>query len=52
MAKGKRKKALGGKARKSNKKPLKLLVSFRDKMKKNLPKLERIIEQRRAAGER
>lgn len=35
-----------------NKRPLKLLRWARDRMKQNLPKLERIIEQREGRGER
>jgi hypothetical protein len=39
-------------SKKSNKRPLKLLKWARDRMKTNLPKLEKLIEQRQAGGER
>jgi hypothetical protein len=42
----------GFSAPRSNKRPLKLLRWARDRMKTNLPKLEKIIEQRQARGER
>jgi hypothetical protein len=49
MAKKRKKK--GTKAHRGHK-PLKLLVSFRNKMEKNIVKLDGIITKRRAAGER
>jgi hypothetical protein len=45
-------KGFGTKGRKSNKRPLKLLKWAANRMRTNLPKLEGIIKQREARGER
>jgi hypothetical protein len=36
--------------RSGGKRPLSFLIKMRDKMRKNLPKLEKLIEARRKAG--